>query len=81
MSTQDSRVALEFNYPADLVRIERIQWNGMKVLHKVFTNRIGDQIGELDRKLRTVPPEELKLVQGKIAGLELALSLITKTEK
>ena len=76
----DQKVAEALGRPAEWVRQERLRWNGEKVMRATLTERFRQQITERDTALRTVPTIGLEKLQGEIAGLELGLKMLTRTE-
>lgn len=76
----DDRIGKLLNMPPELVRAERLRWNGETVQRTILTERLKGLIAERDLNLRKVSPDDLKHTQGEISGLELALDVLTKKE-
>ena len=66
--------------PPEIVRVERLRWNGETVQRTILTERLKGLIAERDLNLRKVSTDDLKHTQGEISGLELALDVLTKKE-
>ncbi len=76
----DEHVGKLLNMPPELVRQERLRWNGETVMRTILAERLRTHIAEKDLHLRQVSTDDLKKTQGEIAGLLLALSVLTKKE-
>ena len=53
-------------------------YNEEEIVHAILNDRIDQLLQERDRKLRKISAEELKSIQGEIAGLELAKGAINR---
>lgn len=80
--TQDQRVARATGAHPDQVRFAREEWNGSTnavFIREIIKDRLTRQITDRYNKLKTTDPENLRRLQGELAGIELALSLSTIT--
>lgn len=78
--TSDEAIAADLRLPVEAVRRERVGWNEQTILRAVFSERMKSALSDKTKMLETIEPEALQKTQGIIAGLRLALGLITKTE-
>ena len=76
----DDRIGKLLNMPPELVRAERLRWNGETVQRTILTERLKGLIAERDLNLRKVSSDELKHTQGEVSGLLLAFDVLTKKE-
>lgn len=76
----DDRIGKLLNIPPELVRAERLRWNGETVQRTILSERLKGLITERDLNLRKVSSDDLKCTQGEIAGLLIALDVLTKKE-
>jgi len=76
----DDRIGKLLNMPPELVRSERLRWNGEAVQRTILAERLKGLIAERDLNLRKVEPCDLKHTQGEVSGLLLALDVLTKKE-
>jgi len=76
----DDRIGKLLNMPPELVRAERLRWNGETVQRTILAERLKGLIAERDLNLRKVSTDDLKHTQGEISGLLLALDVLTKRE-
>lgn len=78
--TPDQRVAKRLGIAPDQVRCARDDWNASQtgvLMREVFSERLERQITERLTSLKTIFEDKLKQKQGEIAGLELALRLVS----
>lgn len=79
-STPDQRAAARLNVGVDHIRFAREDWNQSQngaLVRETLKERLERLLSERITTLKSIIPEDLKKKQGEIAGLELALSLIT----
>jgi len=76
----DRSIGRLLNIPPELVRAERLRWNGETIQRTILTERLKGLIAERDLNLRKVSTDDLKHTQGEIAGLLIALNVLTKKE-
>ncbi len=77
--TEDQRIGKLLNLPHEAVAHERKRWNN-SAMQTVVKARLTDRIEQLRSDLEAVTPDDLRLTQGQIRGLRLALALTAKEE-
>lgn len=80
MTNPTTRLAAKMSCsPENAARIIR-QFNDDAVAHTILQDRIETELSQKQKLLDTVEEKDLKKLQGTIAGLKLALTLINAKE-
>lgn len=77
---QKAAKALGLNAPEEVEKA-RSAWNTNRITRHVLKMRLEDAADERRGRLEHCAPDELLKLQGEIAGIKLAVTLITQPEK